>query len=424
MGFTRYTPYNVAYLYSGAQALYSGYKQLSKGRSATIVVRPRKKDTMAYGTFSQHRKKYSSGRKLPYAKYVDKITTQAIDHQVERYSKVSDAAGTLGTNRGSTWLSYGDDAAVYAVYDTNASVSTNVTVTQYPIHLFNLTTTRCNANVLGITQGRCGWKCAVVNTAGALQNKVVWLPLFAYDRNTTVAPNSYPIAANQQWEVEDVGNAAGAGGTEFGRSALLEWTEARMLFYGKKTRPTKIVVSFVSFPETGYAPDWQYYDNGFGANRVVDNDASEFWKTRIQPLVNNPCTVTKVLTEGNHMRVISSFKIDIAPKESIDSDSDPHQEFRRWFNRWNRKLDYSYENTVQLSNLELQDPQVYPNVAGDAPVPGYSKFTNNLKGAVYIMITSYQPEAEAIAADETGPTNAVTASYDFNIRKSSGIVSS
>lgn len=365
------------------------------------------------------RRRYAKGKKLSAGKYIDRLSRTAVVHQIERFSKVTDAAGTLGTNRGGTWLSYGDDASTYNVWDTNSTTFTACTVTQYPIHLFNLCGTRCNPTV-GALSGRVGWKLAV--TRSGISDKVVWLPLNAYDRNTTVAPDVYPVAANQEWEVEDSGNSNAAGGREIGRNAMLEWTETRVLLYGKKTRPTKVTFSFVSFPDHQFAPDWEYYNDAFGSLRVVDNDAGEYWKTRIQPLVNNPCTVTKRLVQNQPIKILASYTVDIAPKESVDSDTDPNQEFRRWFNRWNRKLNYSFENTAQLTNAQLQDPQVYPNVTGDAPVAGSAKMPYDLKGCVYFMITSYQPDAQAIAADETGPTNAVTASYDFLFRKSTAVM--
>lgn len=402
------------------------YKQRRKTTTGTVVENKRKNNKMSNGTYSMSRRKYWRGTKLPPAKYIDRLSRTAVVHQIERFSKVSDAAGTVGTNRGSTWLSYGDAATTYSVADVDSqTLVANQTYTEYPVHMFNLSGTRCNPNPSGtITiQARCGWKLGINNTvASPLINKVTWLPNNGYDRNTVINPNSYPIPTNQEWEVEDTGGLATGAGREVGRSALMEWTEIRMLFYGKVTRPTYIKASFVMFKDPKFAPDWEYYRNGFNNLRCVQNLASEYWKTVVQPLVNNPCTITIRTADTNPLIVLDSKTIKIAPKDTSDADTDPHQQFVRWFNRWNRVVNYSYESIAQLTNAQVQDPQLYPNVATDVAVAGVAKLPLGLKGSVYLMLTSYQPDAQPIAVDGTGPTNGITASYDFNIRKSTGIM--
>lgn len=416
-----YDQYNNRFFSKTYDRLRRGFEANRKSRTGSVVITvPKPKpNSMATGTYSMVRRKHYHGRKLSGARYIDKLSRTAVVHQVERYSKVSDAAGTLGTNRGSTFLNYGDNGTARSVADTDTTAGiANTTLTEYPVHLFNLTTTRANPSILNLTQARCGWKLCVVNSGGANANKVVWDYNLAYDRNTQVDPNSYPAATNPEWEIEDSAGSAAAGGVDVGRQALLEWSEIRCLFYGKVTRPTYIKCSFVQFNDPEYAPDFEFYRNGYGNLRVVSNAANEYWKTVIQPLVNNPCTITNRTGKYNPMRVLSSYVVKIAPKDTSDADQDPHQQYQRWFNRWNRMINYSYESTAQLTNLQLQDPQFYPSVAGDVPVSGVCKYPKGLRNCVYFMITSYNPEKSPVE----GPNNQIIASYDFNIRKSTGII--
>lgn len=381
---------------------------------------------------SMKRKYQWQGQKLSEPRYIDKLTSTAIVHQIERYSKIHDVgfdpagAPPARPGRAATWLVYGNDSTQRSIADTDSrTLVANQTVTRYPIHLYNLMGTRSNPNPASLTiQGRVGWQCGVVNSAAsALLNKVVWLPQLGYDRTTTVNPNQFPVGTQAEWEIEDSGPSTSASGREIGRRGLLEWSEVRLLVYGKLKAQTRIKVSFVMFKDPEFAPDWEYYKNAFAAERCVSNKAGEFWKTIIQPLVNNPCTMTTRTSEYDPLIVLSSKEIMINPKDVSNSDSEPQQEFCRWFNRWNRTVDYSYESTAQLTNFQLQDPQQYPNVAGDVPVSGVSKLPNGLKGSVYLMITSFQPDRQDIDASDVGPTNEWTASYDFNIRKSTGVMS-
>lgn len=361
--------------------------------------------------YTQTRRYHRRGRRIPFARYIDRVTRGALVHQIERYSAVSDAAGTLGTNRGSTFLGYGVQSTdIWRQVDDEVPNQVSI---EMPIHLFNLSTTSQNPTVFGLNAGTCGWKLCLNETPlSPYLNRLGWRPNLAWLRTTTVAPDSYPAKDNSVWELEDNQTTAGV---HVGRAGVLEWTDIRMLFYGKKTRPTRIKVSFVTFVQPEFSPEYAYYNDGAGFGsfvRPMDTEANEYWINTVKPLINNPCSLVKGTRHGKVLNVLSSYVVNIEPKETTEADTDPNQKFHKWFNRWNRRIDYSIQSSSQQTSAQVNDPQQYP-----VAVAGHSKFPRDLKGCVYLMISSYQPDEESGAF-----TTAQTASYDFNIRKSTGIL--
>ena len=136
------------------------------------------------------------------------------------------------------------------------------------------------------------------------------------------------------------------------------------------------------------------------------------------PLVANPAAVTDVLSNSKKIRVVASKVIKLAPKESIDSDADPHQQFVDWFHRFNDTLDYSFESTAGIDADDISQPNQFPaqNVGVSRCCLQYPKRNP------FLMITSYQPE-EFSTVPDVPLTNNLFASFDISIVKSTTCVS-
>lgn len=418
--YNQYTGGSVPYIFN---RLAKGFKR--KRPTATVVESEKKRKKMPTGTYSQKRTTIKRGYKIARHKYLDKVTSQAVTHIKERASAVSDPADATGNNRGAVWLAHGINASPLNVYDIDTGVTTaEANWVEYPVHVFSLCNTRANPAV-GNAIGGFGWVLGQNSDAAPAPRtaKMFFKRMGAWDR--TVTPTVPPYPAFNSWEWEIVDNEADANTYEIGRKGLLEWLSMNFMFYGKKTRPTKIKLQMVKFLEDSLCPDFQHWEGadrstnptgGAGENAcTLSDDGMEFWRATVKPLISSPIATYQVNGRGSKVKVLSTKFINLAPKETVDSDQDPHQEVLKWFQRVNQTIDYSVY-AQGMNNAQLDNPQyVQPNFKGKSKVPNQD-WSKNL----YLVVTSYQPERAAVAPADY--TNSSWASYDFNINKSTAVI--
>lgn len=391
---------------------------------------------MPSGSYQMSRRTVKQGRRLSYAKYVDRVSGQAIGHAVERYSKVSDPAASTGANRGAVFLFHGllaEATSVRNSYNPTTFVTSEPNIVEFPIHCYRLASTRQNPllswgtpTITGAYYAKCGFKLIGIPSTSLVagnREQLAWSDLGGWDRSTTIVPGSYPPANLFEWELEDNENTTN---NNLGRKAMLEWTDMKLLFYGKKTRPTYIKCQLVTFAEPECCPSYEYDQrpdvsgNSQPAAWVMSDEAQEYWRARLKSLVANPCSSHQKLDRQTRVKVLSTKIIKLVPKESIDSDQDPHQQFIKWFRRWNRKFDFSYNRKTQITDAgvitdqvtldEINDPQRYNSVQVGASRNPQDQY--NVEP--WLLISSYQPEKD----DSGVPSNSTVASYDFNLRHS------
>lgn len=391
-------------------------------------------------TYVMRRKKFKNGKKLPITQYIDRVVKPNIVHVRERFGAITDPSDTVGNNRGAYWLNHGTvstpgplitiDGATYGSY------------LAYPIHVWPICNTSANPTYpagVAFNVGNGGYELIGGNIA-ALPNKIGWKRIGGWSNSTVVTVGTYfngPAGAIAPNIVapEVIDNEQTTNTVLLGRSALLEWFKIKTLVYAKKTRPTMIRFSIVSFMDERISPDWWWFLGPTGnatttshlEAKTFDGVADEFWRSRLRPLIANPCSENTVVDKGPKMKVHGTKIVTLNSKESTESDADPEQQFIDWFNRVNKQVEFGTFSTGAVVPLQtdatLENPnyvQAPAQLIGQCPV---SDITKNL----YLLVESYQPDRENWIyqpnnAAATNPTNALSASYDFMLRKSWAVV--
>lgn len=375
------------------------------------------------------RRKIRRGKKMERGKYVDKVVSQNLVHCKERFGAISDPADTVGSNRGAYWINHGQ---VTATTSLNIDGVLYGGYMQYPIHVWPIFNTSQNPTSFSPNNiGNGGYELIGGTIGGAIPGKLAWKRIGGWPKTAVIAPGVYnnlaagavpfSIAAPELVDNETVSN------TSLGRSAILEWFNAKMLFYGKKTRPTYITLQLVKFADEEFSPDWPWTQasaatTGVNEAKTVGGTADEFWRGRLRKLIANPCSESTVVNREKKWTVLAKKVVKLAPKESIDSDTDPHQDFINWFERVNKAVDFGtyFDGAADTLNDTLT---ANPNFVQTPSVKIGQIPTNKMEKNIYLVVESYAPDQQnwtynELGAGATNPSNGVSASYDFMLRKS------
>lgn len=450
MSLQQWTPGQVAYRYSGVgpvvrlgKRVFSEYRRVRRGRGgprwasnidgpggAFVNARARKRTRFAAvsnaemggGIYTMERRKIREGRRVSNQKRVNKFVKNSVDTVKEVWSKVSDPADATGNNRGAYWLDNGFTtngiaaSAIIRVLDTVTQTETNLSPKNLPVYVFDLGCTTQNAQPYTSNIARACYRLAVTNEASGIGNQMIWVGRGAWGRIDT-GPGVYPDENSWQYTLMDNEQAAGTN-INVGRRATLDWVRLKMLVYGKKTRPTYIKASIVLFLDDDLNPTYTLNKTRYGSTPssgvfgfTLPTDGQDYMRQFVRPLVANPAAVMDVLSDSKKIKVLSSKVIRLAPKESIDSDADPHQSLVDWFHRFNKNLDYSFESVDAIDADNLAQPNQYPTqqIGVNRCNLQYPKQTP------FLMITSYQPEE---ILTDASLSNSTTASFDISIVKS------
>lgn len=400
-----------------------------KTTTGTVVENKRKNNNMSNGTYTMSRRRIRRGRKISYAKYVDRVVSQNLVHVKERFGAISDPSDTLGNNRGAYFINHGQVTATTSITIDGVLYGGYM---QYPIHCWPLFNTSQNPTAFGSTNlGNGGYELIGGTPGGTIPGRLAWKRIGGWSKDRVIAPGVYnnQAAGAVPWDIvapELIDNESLTSST-LGRQAILEWFNAKTLVYGKKTRPTYITFSLVTFPDEQFAPDYEWTRQvaaTLTANegRLIEGVADEFWRARLRRLIANPCSESTVVNTEKKLRVLSRKVVKLAPKESIDSDTDPHQQFINWFERVNKPVDFSTHYvgaTDTINDTLMANPNYVQQPAVKiGQIPGNKMYRN-----MYILVESYAPDQNnwtynELGAGATNPSNSSVASYDFTIKKS------
>lgn len=457
MSVSEYNPLQVAYQYSNigpyvrlGKRFFREYKRVRRGQGGSRtetnifgpagafaknppakkarVISQQNNNNMGTGTYSMTRRKVRDGKYLSKQRRLNHIVSNSADTVKEVWSKVSDPADASGSNRGAYWLDNGPTAngvtaVPITVLDTVTQTASVVTPKNLPVYVFDLGCTTQNAQPYVSNIARAAYRLAVTTESTGIGNQMIWVGRGAWGRLDT-GPGVYPDENTWQYNIMDNEQAAGTN-INVGRKAILDWVRIKALFYGKKSRPTYIKASIVYFLDDDLNPTYALNKTRYGPTPssgvfgfTMPSDAQDYFRQFVRPLVANPAAVTDVLSNSRKMRVVATKVIKLAPKESIDSDADPHQQFVDWFHRFNDTLDYSFESTAAIDADDISQPNQFPtqNIGVNRCCLQYPKRNP------FLMITSYQPE-EFSTVPDVPLTNNLFASFDISIVKSTTCVS-
>lgn len=313
----------------------------------------------------------TTGRKLSKEAVRRKVTDTTLVTYRYRFSQLRDWSASTNNPNGQYFLHYGartDNAALMNV----------------PLFLFNLSSVRQTAALAESPMHRL-----VYNTTA---DGYVWKK--EYGLNSAAG-------ADTTWGLED--NAA-ASTLPLGRKALLNWTRARLLMYGKTSAPTRVQIQVVQFLDDLYCPEKQTFTSSYSP--TLTNEAAELWSSIVKPLINNPIASQLKLKKPTY-KVLKTVTVEINPTSSTESDADPHMKVIDLFSRWGKVFDFSEVTSNLGTEVELEDGNKWP-----APSVGYGCLPKTAKSSIYLMITSMQP----YKSTEATTTNAETASFDVNIQ--------
>lgn len=114
------------------------------------------------------------------------------------------------------------------------------------------------------------------------------------------------------------------------KSRLL-WTDVKMNLWGSQTKATAYTIQLVKF----------YDDNADPWNTPTNQlEHSSFWQTQIKPYIYNPIAYSGQRNTRRLMKVLKTFRREIQPTSTTESDTDPHCVTLKLFSKWYRDLSY------------------------------------------------------------------------------------
>jgi len=214
-------------------------------------------------------------------------------------------------------------------------------------------------------------------------------------------------------EVIQTGEQAQAQYQMVGRKSLVDWSDVKFTFWGKKFEPTRICVSIIRFEDQDFIPE-QGADPSVGdPSRVLVRKELDYWQNRCRVLMSNP-SASNIMIAGAPApyTVLHKEYIDINPidasAQSGGVDDRPHQRCLHLFNRWNRVIDYTVPRTQVLNWSDLNNPTNNSTTRES----GFSGVPRIASHNVYVLVESFQPSGTTSVAP---PTNENTASFDVCI---------
>jgi len=340
-----------------------------------------------------------------------KITRGRFASKRERHEKLLDASkstvlyrhaglGDLSITRGELTRQNG----IYWLSNHIDSGSSPPSVKELPIHLLPLFSVnqgfipQANNQLCGVAHWRLSQHP---------DNRLFWQALSGVNTDGTTASQRFEIVQNKE---------AANGQYHFvGRKSLIDWSNVRLTFWGKKSGPTRIRVSLVKFTDDRFTPEFGATNNLGNADvqSFVDLRARQLWLERLKPLMTNPAARHPMNSRTpEHMKILETQVIEISPidaaAETAPGDSRAHIRHITLFNRWNRLMDYSEPVYDNETFDDLNNPYIVlkPRQAGFWGQP--RAYESN----IYVMIESFQPSVTQ--SDDAARLRSVlnTASFD------------
>lgn len=189
-----------------------------------------------------------------------------------------------------------------------------------------------------------------------------------------------------------------------GGKDTLMWSEIKMNLYGATQSPLQYKVMFVQFKKGWLCPNQA---NVGTVAEVAERVA--FWDSFLGTLSYNPILVQN----SKHLKDLKILKQDtfrLAPKLSTDLDTAPNIKTVSYFERWNRDVDYSWQD---MDSVQLV--QTVNNATTTQIDLGEITATADPLKRIYMLITceSYNT---ARAQPATGASFAKNGTYDIMVK--------
>jgi len=220
------------------------------------------------------------------------------------------------------------------------------------------------------------------------------------------------------------------GGDPGGETQFIanEWMSVRFLLYGARTQQTHYKIHLVQCAEEDTAPEDETglrTASGVHADRRRDAFYS-WWHNLIRPLVTSEIAA-KMYPQRPHtsanapMRILRTWKYDIAPSLNIERDSTANAVVANLFIRDGRVLNYNWQQSSEA--YDATRTSVTGGIDDLLPAPArqidLTRTTEppldnpNPKARRYLIITASNPTGVL-----TGETQDNTPSFDMVVRKS------
>lgn len=195
-----------------------------------------------------------------------------------------------------------------------------------------------------------------------------------------------------------------------GRKSLIDWIRIRLNIWGKKTAPSRIRVQLVQFSDEKLCPETStVLAQTPGVTKILEtNDAQQYWQSVVKPLITNPCSSIQRQIKSR-AKILKTWKIDIDPTSTTESDTDPHCKFVDIFHKLGKVYDYHTASALQTYPGLSDAAQYMPATNGISPYP------NRIESSMYLVIQSMQQD---YTGNGQPPDNVAVATFDMNVQVS------
>lgn len=259
----------------------------------------------------------------------------------------------------------------------NTSTTATTGVLTAPCHLYDMT---ANPNVQGTT----------INNPD-----ISWIPTFT-DQSTTGGLLNW-IQQSRQWQLSDTDTAPTAFETYPGGECMLDYIQAKMLFYCPTSFPCKFNIQVVQFNDDRFVPGENGVALGIAPNQF--NVQTSFWKSMVKKYMHSP------LEDGEgkfqkYVKVLYQNEFILNPKETTEVTNTTFRQVNL-FMRLNRSCKYSWNDDANMVMTTTGTPT---NNSTNI------ELTVHPRRRIFLMI-------RAMARNGTVYSNTIHPSYDLVLKK-------
>lgn len=215
------------------------------------------------------------------------------------------------------------------------------------------------------------------------------------------------------WQPENFYSQTGVSISYPHRRTLINYIQAKFMFYGTLTRPVRWRVEMIRLNRDWLHPDFEIttdVSTGAGMNVLLERNA--FWQYMLKPFVETPLCIQDPKMANYYTKVKTLCDFVIEPKLNTEPAADigesdvsfPHQRQFDYFERMDAVVKYDWDDT------NVRDY----NTLGYQVNTGENKGSVNYRSRVYIMIRALAP------VNNTSLTNQdlkIDPTFDMILRK-------
>lgn len=190
-----------------------------------------------------------------------------------------------------------------------------------------------------------------------------------------------------------------------------DWSQVQFNLWGAKSKAVKWNIQICKISDEDVNP-WNYLTDAESA-RVMSAEGQLAWLETVKQYVFNPLAKINVESVKSKIKVLKTWEKVIQPTTTIENDADPHAHVLKWFNRWNRNVDFDKKvianGVVGLNDdVELYRPK---DIMSGTSRPW--QWYPDDKDVVFVMIRA---SAYTHSGAEEPITNSVYGSFDVTLR--------